>query len=92
MSLSIAKIIKLLYATSVMFFAILFSSIVYIIFKGLDSLSSAIFLTFVYLFGTTLGSAGKIKEKQENTSKILLEWLIACTVGIILFIVFFLSS
>ncbi|MHA1581853.1 MAG: hypothetical protein ACTSYM_05070 [Candidatus Baldrarchaeia archaeon] len=92
MSLPTVKITKLLHATSIVFFAIFISSAIYIAFKGFDSLSSAMFLTFIYLFGITLGTAGKIKEQQENTDKILLEWFIACVVGIILFIIVFLFS
>ncbi|OYT27618.1 MAG: hypothetical protein B6U95_05760 [Thermofilum sp. ex4484_82] len=92
MNLSTAKITKLLHVTSIAFLAIFISSAIYIVFKGLDSLSSATFLIFIYLFGITLGTAGKVKEQQENIDKILLEWFIACMVGIILLVMVLLFS
>lgn len=69
---------------SLVFVAILIASIVYIVISGLNLLSSAIFLTFIYLFGITLGTAGKIEEKEETKPKILLEWIAACLIGVIL--------
>jgi len=89
LNVSVVKITKLVHATSIVFFAILISSIAYIAIKGLDSFSSAMFLTFIYLSGITLGVAGKIKEHQKDVFKILVEWFIACVVGILLFIIVF---
>jgi len=78
------NIVKLLRMISLVFVIISIASLIYISINGLNLLSSAIFLVFIYLFGITLGTAGKIEEKEETKPKILLEWSAACLVGVIL--------
>lgn len=86
------NIVKLLHMITLVFVAVSIASIIYIVINGLNLLSSAMFIIFIYLFGITLGTAGKIEEKEETKPKILLEWIAACLVGAILLTLAFLFS
>jgi len=77
---------------TLVFIAVSIASIIYIVVNGLNLLSSAMLIIFIYLFGITLGTAGKIEEKEEIKPKILLEWIAACLIGAILLTLAFLFS